>query len=311
MNTDVTITITNEVAEAVCRGAGYLELKPEYGAWTNPETAEVYNNTHEALLQALPAIAEQIDISPADLKTIHEADEGLSEAPERTQTAPDGTRFEASDDTDQELRDALDEAPPLGTRVEFTRPVERYPHFLVPAGATGVVTRDGTDHHLYSVKLDDRLAGAEDWDNEVIWVLDTGSNPADDIARDYVNRTAIKAMTDQELRDEIFAGGPAEADQAMREELGKREIAQADQEIEAYAEAHRQADSIYSDEWDANGTISVYLPAVNFRPWLEARGWKFTTNGRWLSPRGVYYWNIAEALQRQILAETIQTGGTE
>jgi len=58
----------------------------------------------------------------------------------------------------------------IGTRLRLTRNVERFPHFIAPKGATGTVT-DVTDGNI-SVLMDDHLAGAEEWDNEIVWSAD-------------------------------------------------------------------------------------------------------------------------------------------
>lgn len=54
-----------------------------------------------------------------------------------------------------------------GTRVRLTRDVERYPHFVAPEGAEGTITKSQVD--LVAVRLDERLDGAEEWDNEIQW----------------------------------------------------------------------------------------------------------------------------------------------
>jgi hypothetical protein len=73
---------------------------------------------------------------------------------------------------------------PTGTRVALTRDVDRYPHFIAPNGATGTVVDHGDPSIVLAVRLDDRLAGAEDWDNEVHWLdadVELGNDPLDDI----------------------------------------------------------------------------------------------------------------------------------
>ena len=55
-----------------------------------------------------------------------------------------------------------------GTRVQLRHDVERYPHFIAPKGATGVVVDIGAPE-VFAVRLDEPLLGAEDWDNEVHW----------------------------------------------------------------------------------------------------------------------------------------------
>lgn len=68
-----------------------------------------------------------------------------------------------------------------GARVECKHDVDRYPHFTVPAGAKGTVTTDGNPD-VVTVKLDDHIAGAEDWDNEIVWSIRDGDNPLEDVA---------------------------------------------------------------------------------------------------------------------------------
>lgn len=52
-----------------------------------------------------------------------------------------------------------------GDRVELSRDVERYPHFIAPEGSTGVLVQ--LDEAV--VRLDEDLEGAEEWDNKVLW----------------------------------------------------------------------------------------------------------------------------------------------
>lgn len=57
-----------------------------------------------------------------------------------------------------------------GTKVRLSRDIERYPHFTAPEGATGQVV--AYDDEIIRVKLDDKLPGAEEWDNELHWYPD-------------------------------------------------------------------------------------------------------------------------------------------
>ena len=57
-----------------------------------------------------------------------------------------------------------------GSRVELVVDVDRYPHFVAPAGATGTVVEHGDPGIVLAVRLDEPVAGAEDWDNEVHWL---------------------------------------------------------------------------------------------------------------------------------------------
>ena len=55
----------------------------------------------------------------------------------------------------------------LGARVRFLRNVERFPHFVVKAGETGVVANNCGG--CYAVRLDRHEPGADGWGNEVLW----------------------------------------------------------------------------------------------------------------------------------------------
>jgi len=54
-----------------------------------------------------------------------------------------------------------------GDQVVLARTVERYPHFLAPAGLTGEVVI--AELELISVRMDEHLPGAEAWENEIEW----------------------------------------------------------------------------------------------------------------------------------------------
>jgi hypothetical protein len=117
--------------------------------------------------------------------------------------------------------------PAVGARVRLVHDVERYPHFVALAGATGVVVDVG-DPNLYAVRLDEPLAGAEEWSNEVHWILDTGDVPDGELelveptSADFVNRDAIRSASDDELRGIVDEGGPAAVVDAAALELRRR-----------------------------------------------------------------------------------------
>jgi hypothetical protein len=67
-----------------------------------------------------------------------------------------------------------------GDHVRLLRPVDRFPHFVAPEGATGVATE--VSDSLIRVRLDEKLEGAEHWDNEVCWSLTDGDEPGLDVA---------------------------------------------------------------------------------------------------------------------------------
>jgi hypothetical protein len=61
---------------------------------------------------------------------------------------------------------------PVGTRVVFVQDVERYDHFIVPAGTTGTVTGDGAEGFGAHIKVDGEVPGLTDdsvWQGELHW----------------------------------------------------------------------------------------------------------------------------------------------
>lgn len=65
-----------------------------------------------------------------------------------------------------------------GVVVRLTRDVERFPHFIAPAGSIGEVVDIG-DRTVFAVRLDEPVAGAEDWSNEVHW--SNGDSPVGEL----------------------------------------------------------------------------------------------------------------------------------
>ena len=69
----------------------------------------------------------------------------------------------------------------VGDRVELTRDVERFPDFIAPKGWTGTIVECDAD--FLSLKLDQHLPGAEDWDNCLIFTAEDyhhdGEHPSD------------------------------------------------------------------------------------------------------------------------------------
>ena len=60
----------------------------------------------------------------------------------------------------------------VGDRVTLRRDVERFPDFIAQAGMTGTVctVEDGVEgDSLLAVRIDQPIAGAEGWKNEVHW----------------------------------------------------------------------------------------------------------------------------------------------
>jgi hypothetical protein len=54
-----------------------------------------------------------------------------------------------------------------GYRFELLYEVDRFPDFLAPAGLTGIITR--IDESGVWGRMDERLSGAEHWENEIHW----------------------------------------------------------------------------------------------------------------------------------------------
>lgn len=65
-----------------------------------------------------------------------------------------------------------------GSRVRLKRDVERYPHFVAPEGLTGTVVE--CEEEIVSVRLDEPVEGAEEWDNQVHWYPEHG-DPSEDL----------------------------------------------------------------------------------------------------------------------------------
>ena len=64
----------------------------------------------------------------------------------------------------------------IGQRVRLRHDVDRFPHFIAAAGSTGTVVDVAGDMSIFAVRLDEPLAGAEEWDNEVHWYIENGDD---------------------------------------------------------------------------------------------------------------------------------------
>lgn len=70
----------------------------------------------------------------------------------------------------------------VGDRVCLTRDVDRFPDFIARKGMVGTVCTVEIDGAL-AVKMDDTIAGCEEWDNQVWWTFDFHlEDIADDLA---------------------------------------------------------------------------------------------------------------------------------
>ena len=143
--------------------------------------------------------------------------------------------------------------PIVGTRVRLTEAAERFPHFIAPKGAVGVVTV--ADDHLFAVKLDTHLDGCEEWDNEVCWV------PEDD---EGVTKDGVACME--------FTTPPVKIDRSdfwvkygeakIIEQLYEAACAFNDPELYGSKEEEQSSESFFDDlytlGWD-NQSDSVFM----------------------------------------------------
>lgn len=65
----------------------------------------------------------------------------------------------------------------INTRVRTTQVIDRYPHFLAPAGATGTVV--AVEPSFVAVRMDEPIEGAEEWNNQIHWGPDDDDAAAD------------------------------------------------------------------------------------------------------------------------------------
>lgn len=89
----------------------------------------------------------------------------------------------------------------VGTRVRLRRTVDRRPHFLAGAGMIGTITDIGI--HAGAIesiwaKMDQHLAGAEEWDNEILWTEDDLDRFAEDVERFDVTARIEKVIAESD-----------------------------------------------------------------------------------------------------------------
>jgi len=116
-----------------------------------------------------------VDFSPKPVVELGNAGFGV-----RHPNYPDAWLADGYDTPHEALSAAESNAPLfyIGARVRLRHDVDRYPHFIAPAGALGTVT---TIDDVYCVRMDDNIDGAGDWDNEVLWSLTDGDDPIRDL----------------------------------------------------------------------------------------------------------------------------------
>jgi hypothetical protein len=100
-----------------------------------------------------------------------------------------------------------------GRRVRFAEHVDRYPHFAVEPGATGVVT--AADRNYIEVLLEDHYVGAEEWQNRCHFYIND-----DGYAEEFLD--AIKEWSDASTEDTEGEPGRGEAGTRAQEEEADR-----------------------------------------------------------------------------------------
>jgi superfamily I DNA and RNA helicase len=56
----------------------------------------------------------------------------------------------------------------VGDKVVLARDVERFPSFIAKAGMTGTISRVEDNGDL-AARMDETIAGCEEWNNEIHW----------------------------------------------------------------------------------------------------------------------------------------------
>lgn len=167
------------------------------------------------------AAVEALVASTCDALGVEPGDLGLSAA------APDPFAPEA-------IAARVAAAPPVGARVRFPTRFDRFPHFIVEAGATGRVIEASAD--LYAVELDDVLDGAEEWGNAVQWVITNGDDPAADL--DLVPPPGVAAaFAEVEANEAAGLALDAEADERAYRLASLPSAGDLAPEVEAAAQA--------------------------------------------------------------------------
>lgn len=111
----------------------------------------------------------RIRLDGADADTYHHADQVRPEVvDERRPVRPDRC-------------DGPTAMPATGERFVLTADVERHPHFVAARGSKGTVA--DVSCGAISLRLDDPLPGAEEWDNEVVWGDGVGRDFWEDVER--------------------------------------------------------------------------------------------------------------------------------
>lgn len=111
------------------------------------------------------------------------------------------------------LRWNLHVSPREGSRWALRQPIEKYPHFTVPAGYTGTIMEADCD--LIRLRMDAHIPGCEEWDNEIVW--SENDDPAE--------ISALNAfMQDAELLSEVVASQTLEEKQGVELQIAGKTV---------------------------------------------------------------------------------------
>ena len=69
----------------------------------------------------------------------------------------------------------------VGDRVKLMRDVERFPSFIAKAGMTGTVCMVDANGDI-AARMDETIAGCEEWNNEIHWWEEFTADIAGDLA---------------------------------------------------------------------------------------------------------------------------------
>jgi hypothetical protein len=103
--------------------------------------------------------------------------------------------------------------PSPGARYRLTRDLDRFPHFVAPAGLAGTIVEAGRE--LVLLHMDLYLPGAEDWDNEIAFTPEDDHDQHGAPASDPSAARAFHASAEPLVEPLIPAGAtesPAHAD---------------------------------------------------------------------------------------------------
>jgi len=163
--------IADDLYALGCKLGSEYASEPQPGTWTPPEVGT-------AIRLLVPMKGWQVGATGTvyylDDDEMHVAMDEMNATRDREELVFYSVVFDGWDDVQDEL-EVVAPLPAVGTKVRLLHDVDRFPHFVAPKGATGVVSN--AEDGVFCVLLDEKLVGAEDWDNEVMWSVRDGDDP--------------------------------------------------------------------------------------------------------------------------------------